>query len=376
MELELYIHIPFCVRKCAYCDFLSFEAGGDRQEAYVKALIREIHARGRDPRVQGKTVSSIFFGGGTPSILPPEWIREILDTVNVSFPVERDAEISLESNPGTLDTDKLNMYRKAGINRLSLGCQSTEDRELQLLGRIHTMDEFLESFARAREAGFSNINVDLMSGLPGQDSGSWETSLRRIAELRPEHISAYSLILEEGTPMYRQREQLAFPEEEEERRMYEDTCRVLKEYGYHQYEISNYCLEGKECRHNLGYWTGTEYLGLGLGAASLLENRRFSNCTDLLQYLSLADQPERLEQEAELLTEEDRMGERMILGLRLASGVSDSAFKQEFGRSLTEQYGSVIEKYIGWKLLEWTGDRLRLTREGISLSNQVMAEFL
>ncbi len=376
MQLELYIHIPFCVKKCAYCDFLSAAAGREQQRAYVEALLQEIRARAASPAVSGHSVCSIFFGGGTPSVLPPEWIREILDTVRETFSVAEDAEISLESNPGTLDPEKLCIYREAGINRLSIGCQSTEDRELQLLGRIHTEQEFLESFALAREAGFDNINVDLMSGLPGQTAASWEASLRRIAELKPEHISAYSLILEEGTELYEKQEQYAFPEEEEERSMYERTHEVLEEYGFLQYEISNYSLPGKECRHNLGYWTGTEYLGLGLGAASLLGHRRFSNTADPEEYRAWACCPERMEKQEELLTEEDRMGERMILGLRLTKGVSDAAFSQEFGRSLMEQYGPVIRRYESWHLLQWEEGRLHLTREGISVSNQVMADFL
>ncbi|MDO4490444.1 MAG: radical SAM family heme chaperone HemW [Lachnospiraceae bacterium] len=376
MQLELYIHIPFCVKKCAYCDFLSFRGGREQQRVYVEALLKEIQARSTQENLKGKQVVSIFFGGGTPSVLPAGWIREILDCVRQCFSLAQDVEISLESNPGTLDREKLSVYRAAGINRLSLGCQSTEDQELQMLGRIHTWQQFLESYSLAREAGFSNINVDLMSGLPGQSAASWEQSLRRVAELQPEHISAYSLILEEGTPLYEQQEQYAFPEEEEERLMYESTWRILENYGYQQYEISNYSLPGRECRHNLGYWTGTEYLGLGLGAASLLENRRFSNTGDRERYVSLCETPGMLEEQQELLTEEDRMGEFMILGLRLNRGVSSREFQEKFGRSLQEQYGAVIEKYEKWNLLVREGEYLHLTREGISVSNQVMAEFL
>lgn len=376
MPLELYIHIPFCVRKCAYCDFLSYAAGRDLQRAYVEALLQEISSRGKRENVRGKSIVSIFFGGGTPSILPAEWICEILNAVREAFSLEADAEITLEANPGTVDAEKLRMYRAAGINRLSFGCQSTLDEELRMLGRIHSWSEFLESYSLAREAGFTNINVDLMSGLPGQSAVSWEKSLRRIAELKPEHISAYSLILEEGTPMYEMQDQYVFPEEEEERFMYERTREVLEEYGFSQYEISNYSLPGRECRHNLGYWTGTEYLGLGLGAASLLENRRFSNTADRDRYLEYCTEPEKLEEAEEILTLEDRMGERMILGLRLIAGVSASEFEKDFGRSLTEQYGPMIQKYETWNLLAWEGDRLHLTREGISVSNQVMAEFL
>ncbi len=376
MPMELYIHIPFCVKKCAYCDFLSFPSGRQVQREYTDALIREIRRRGSNPGLRERRVDSIFFGGGTPSQLPAGWLCEILSAVRDSFTVTEDAEITIESNPGTLNGKNLTLYREAGINRISIGCQSTENEELTMLGRIHTWEEFLDSFQLAREAGFANINVDLMSGLPGQTLSSWERSLRRIAELKPTHISAYSLILEEGTPLYLNQDQFLFPDEEEERSMYERTFEILKEYGYQQYEISNYSLPGRECLHNLGYWTGVEYLGLGLGAASLMENRRFSNTTDIDRYLRLSDTPEEMEEEEEILSTEERMGERMILGLRLLSGVSAAEFEQEFGQSLTERYGSVIHKYEQWHLLAWEGDRLHLTREGISVSNQIMADFL
>lgn len=376
MPLELYIHIPFCVKKCAYCDFLSYTAEKEVQKAYIEAMKKEILARGQQTDLHEKEVVSIFFGGGTPSILPPEWIAELLDTVRAAFQVCQDTEISMESNPGTLSREKLLCYRKAGINRLSIGCQSTVDEELQMLGRIHSWKEFLDSYEQARACGFENINVDLMSGLPGQTVRSWEQSLRKIAELGPEHISAYSLILEEGTPLFEMQDQYAFPEEEEERSMYELTHTVLEKYGYLQYEISNYSLPGKECRHNRGYWIGTEYLGLGLGAASFIGNRRFSNTSDREEYIASAERPENLEEVQEILTREDRMGERMILGLRLIKGVSGTAFEEEFGLSLMEQYGPIIEKYLKWNLLEWEGNHLHLTREGISVSNQVMAEFL
>lgn len=346
------------------------------QRKYVDALLKEIRARGNAESATEKSVVSIFLGGGTPSILPAEWIREILKVVREIFRVNADAEISMEANPGTVDAEKLRIYREAGINRISFGCQSTEDEELKMLGRIHTWKEFMDGYLAARAAGFENINVDLMSGLPGQTLKSWEKSLRKIAELKPEHISAYSLILEEGTPMYENQDKYSFPDEDEERRMYEATWQILREYGYEQYEISNYSLPGKKCRHNLGYWIGTEYLGLGLGASSLMGNRRFANSSDPEEYLKNCCFPERLETGTEVLEREDRMSERMILGLRLMAGVSAREFEKDFGCSIQEQYGAVIEKYIEWKLLVWDGDRLRLTREGISVSNRVMAEFL
>ena len=268
--LELYIHIPFCVKKCDYCDFLSAPADRRMQKAYVDALLREIQGYGHP---EGKnaafpTVSSVFIGGGTPSILEGSDIGRIMDQARENFRISPDAEITIETNPGTLTAKKLQAYRNAGINRLSLGLQSADERELRVLGRIHTYEEFLESYRLARQAGFSNINVDLMFAIPGQTCEGWLRNLRTVAELEPEHISAYSLIVEEGTP-FADRE-LDLPDEDTEYRMYEDTAAVLAEYGYRQYEISNYAKPGYSCRHNIGYWNRTQYLGLGLGAASLI----------------------------------------------------------------------------------------------------------
>jgi len=427
MSLELYIHIPFCVRKCAYCDFLSFPSGRVVQEQYIHALVREIHMLS----MKDQRVSSIFIGGGTPSLLPAEAIQKLLSAVRESFTLEPDAEISMEANPGTLTEEKLLVCRKCGINRLSLGCQSTDDGELKRLGRIHTFRQFQESFRYAREAGFDNLNVDLMSAIPGQSERSWEASLGRIAEMHPEHISAYSLIIEEGTPFYEKyhgvvsaaargasdtllhsmelekfhlppEEQL--PDEETERRMYGMTERILAEYGFHRYEISNYAQSGRECRHNTGYWTGTPYLGLGLGASSFTGRVRFRNTENLQKYLNPGcrgtDAARKLcdlfrEQESSLSREEiftllaesgredpeflgktDQMAEFMILGLRMTRGVSMEAFRQRFGCSVEDRYGEVLQKYSDAGLLKSSGGRIFLTPEGISVSNMVMADFL
>lgn len=370
-ELELYLHIPFCVRKCEYCDFLSGPAGRGRQREYVDALCREIEG-GRD--YEGYRVSSIFIGGGTPSVLPGGWMEEILGKVKQVFDVAGDAEISMEANPGTVDRDKLARYRKAGINRISFGCQSADNQELKMLGRIHSWEMFLESFQLARDAGFENMNVDLMSGLPGQTEESWERSLRRVAQMEPEHISAYSLIIEEGTPFAEK--MLNLPEEDEERRMYERTHQILGEYGYHQYEISNYAKEGKECRHNCGYWKRTEYLGLGLGSASLVKETRFSNTGDMENYLKNSGHPEMIREDVQVLDRESRMEEFMFLGLRMTEGISYRRFEAEFGVSLDEVYGDVIEKYSRMGFLERQGDQLRFTRTGISVSNPILADFL
>lgn len=370
-ELELYIHIPFCVRKCEYCDFLSGPAGKQVQREYMEALFREIDGT---EKFEDYEVSTIFIGGGTPSVLPGEWIEELMEKVKNHFPVRTDGEISIEANPGTVDESKLQSYRRAGINRISFGCQSGDDEELKMLGRIHTWEEFLESFSLARAEGFSNINVDLMSGLPGQSLSSWEESLEKVAKLQPEHVSAYSLIIEEGTPFALKK--LNLPDEEEERKMYEKTHEILESYGYHQYEISNYGKPGKECLHNIGYWQRKEYLGLGLGSASLIRERRFHNTGKMERYLAKSDQVGEIREDIEKLTRENQMEEFMFLGLRMLEGVSEKEFQEKFGTDLKNIYGDVIKKYIQLGLLEQKGDRLYLTRRGISVSNPVLADFL
>lgn len=370
-ELELYIHIPFCVRKCAYCDFLSGPADYEAQRSYKEALIREIE---NVESFADSEVSSIFIGGGTPSVFSEQWMAEVLEKVYTHFNVRQDAEISIEANPGTVDLGKLAVYRQAGINRISFGCQSGDNRELKLLGRIHTWEEFRESFSMAREAGFSNINVDLMSGLPGQSLQSWEESLHKTAQLKPEHISAYSLIIEEGTPFASQK--LELPDEEEERNMYERTREILEDWGYHQYEISNYARPGRECRHNLGYWQRKEYLGLGLGSASLVGETRFSNTRNMENYLNNSDSAAKIREEREILTVQEQMEEFMFLGLRMTEGISVTEFREVFGVFLEQIYGKVLEKYKKLELLEERGGRLRLTRRGISVSNPILADFL
>ncbi len=364
-ELELYIHIPFCVRKCSYCDFLSAPAPEETQRAYVERLLEEI--RGAEGLAGQYEVSTIFFGGGTPSILPGEALVEILRALRDVFTVRRNAEITVEANPGTVDSKKLRLYRQSGVNRLSLGLQSADDGELRELGRIHTWEEFLGSYQMAREAGFWNINVDLMSALPGQTVLSWQRTLEKVLALEPgpEHLSAYSLMLEEGTPFfdrYAEHREL-LPSEDEERQMYYDTERILREHGYRRYEISNYAREGYECRHNLGYWSRTEYLGFGLGAASLIGNVRISNQCGLSEYLKGNFRGSREE-----LTEQDIREEFFILGLRKMEGVDPGGYK--------EHYGKLLERLEEQKLLAWKDGRVVLTDRGIDVSNYVLAQFL
>ena len=371
-ELELYLHIPFCVQKCAYCDFLSAPAGDAAKAEYVDALKQEIQRYRKMAR--SYRVSSVFVGGGTPSILSCGQILEIFKTLRQVFVIQSDAEVTIEANPGTVTKEKLAAWKQAGINRISFGLQSVNNEELKMLGRIHTWEEFLESFSLARAVGFSNINVDLMSGLPGQSLSSWEESLEKVAKLQPEHVSAYSLIIEEGTPFALKK--LNLPDEEEERKMYEKTHEILESYGYHQYEISNYGKPGKECLHNIGYWQRKEYLGLGLGSASLIRERRFHNTGKMERYLAKSDQVGEIREDIEKLTRENQMEEFMFLGWRMLEGVSEKEFQEKFGTDLKNIYGDVIKKYIQLGLLEQKGDRLYLTRRGISVSNPVLADFL
>lgn len=370
-SMEIYIHIPFCAKKCEYCDFLSGPAGGKEQRAYVQALLKEIRAAEEG---QGRSVSSIFIGGGTPSLLKEDLLGSILNEIYEKFNLEPEAEISIEVNPGTVSLKKLEAYRRMGINRLSIGLQSTDDRELKTLGRLHNYAQFLETYQAAGNAGFDNINIDLMSALPDQTYEGWVTNLRRTAELSPAHISAYSLIIEEGTPFALR--ELNLPDEETEYRMYEDTAAILKEYGYEQYEISNYAKKGKRCRHNVGYWTRCDYLGFGLGAASLWGNKRFSNTADMEEYLKNSAFPERIRLMEPILSREDEMAEFMFLGLRMTEGVSEAAFRQEFGVEMREIYGEVLKKYTDMELLEEKDGRIFLTRKGIHVSNSVMSDFL
>lgn len=370
--LELYLHIPFCIRKCEYCDFLSGPADERNRRTYLDALLRELAAVG--PQAEDYEVTSVYIGGGTPSLLPGEWMEKLMAGVREGYCLAKDAEISMEANPGTLTKENLAGYRRAGINRLSLGCQSTDDAELKLLGRIHTWAQFQESFRMAREAGFTNLNVDLMSGLPGQHLASWEESLETIARMEPEHISAYSLIIEEGTPFSARK--LDLPDEDTEYRMYEDVAAVLGKYGYYQYEISNYAKKDRNCRHNEGYWQRKDYLGLGLGAASLVGRERFTNTSDMSEYLENSGNLEKIRTDRETLTREDEMGEFMFLGLRMTKGVSKKDFQEYFGTSIEKIYGEVLEKYKKQGLLLEEDGRVCLSRAGIHVSNAVMADFL
>lgn len=378
--LELYIHIPFCVKKCDYCDFLSGPASEMAIHGYVEQLIQEIKRQGRNCRGYG--VVTVFIGGGTPSILKPGEIQAIMEAVSTSFFVDPGAEITIEINPGTVTKEKLNTYRACGINRISIGLQSANDEELKNLGRIHTYDEFLKTYQRVRLAGFSNVSVDLMSALPGQTLASWKSTLKKVAMLKPEHISAYSLMIEGGTVFYKRyyKKPGLLPGEEAEREMYYLTKGFLKEQGYERYEISNYARPGKECRHNVGYWTGVEYLGLGLGASSYFGGCRFRNETNLDKYRRICMEDEevndKLHQDQAELTDKNKMEEFMFLGLRLMRGVSGSEFLRRFDQNMWNVYGDVLKKLETNHLIVVENPYVKLSDFGIDISNYVLSEFL
>lgn len=380
-ELELYIHIPFCVKKCFYCDFLSMPVDESIRRHYVCKLIEEIEYKSE--KYKEYEVSSLFFGGGTPSILSETQIAEIMKALQKNFSIKSDAEITIECNPGTLTGQKLSVYKQCGINRISMGLQSGNNQELNMLGRIHTYEEFLQNYDLVRKIGFDNVNIDLMSALPGQTVSDWEDTLTKVLKLRPEHISAYSLIIEEGTPFYEiyEKDELRrqegerpqyLPSEETERAMYEVTRSILAQKGYERYEISNYAKKGMECKHNIGYWTRKNYLGLGLGSASLVENVRFSNSSDLKEYLKEKFEP----QEKEVLTRKEQMEEFAFLGLRMMQGISRRRFEEAFGVAIEAVYGEVIHKMTALGLLTQQAGHIMLTEDGISVSNYVMSEFL
>lgn len=374
-DLSLYIHIPFCVKKCDYCDFLSAPAALDVQEQYFHALLQEIAKRSEE--YQEYQIKTVFIGGGTPSLFQPEWITCVMETVQKHFHVCPDAEISMELNPGTVkDKAAFYQYRRAGINRISIGLQSAEDEELARLGRIHTFAQFEHTWQMAREAGFDNLNIDVMAALPEQTIESYERTLHTICELKPEHISAYSLILEEGTLFYEKYAYLLEDEEAEERdrQMYVLTKELLGAYGYHRYEISNYAHPGRECRHNQVYWQRGDYLGLGIGAASLINNVRYHNQSDLQSYIQAGGLLPY--EEVQHLSRQEQMEEFMFLGMRLTKGVSKAEFERLYGCTAESVYGEVLKKNKEAGLLTVDDARICLTEKGLDLSNYVFAQFL
>ncbi len=383
--MELYVHIPFCVKKCNYCDFLSMPADDTVKKQYVQALKNEI---GYYAESLPEKLETIYFGGGTPSVLMPEQLTELLDLIRSKFDVCPDAEITIEINPATMEYNGLHKLRKAGFNRLSIGLQSVQNDKLLLLGRIHTYEQFLHIYSDARKAGFQNINIDCMSALPGQFLEEYTEGLHNIISLNPEHISSYSLILEENTPFYEQyaNHKELLPDEETDRAMYHETKRILQAAGYYRYEISNYAKAGFESKHNSGYWERVPYLGVGLGASSFIRGYRTRNIGDLKQYISLwtlTKEPvnEDLYQqydEIEQISKEDAMAEFFFLGLRMSRGVSLQQFEAQFGCSAFERFSKELQELEKEKLIlvDRNQDRIALTEFGMDVSNWVFEKFI
>lgn len=375
-ELSIYVHIPFCVQKCLYCDFLSAPASNEVRARYVARLVREI--REESESYVNYKVKTIFIGGGTPSVLEPAQITEVMNSLRESFLLEKDCEITIEVNPGICSKERAEAWKNAGINRVSIGLQSLEDMELKALGRIHSADEFYETYEELVKTGFNNINIDLMTAIPGQTMESCCKTLRAVTTLNPApvHISAYSLIIEEGTPFSENTPVL--PDEDTEREMYKITNDILFGSGYQRYEISNYAKPGFACRHNKVYWQRGNYAGFGIGAASLVENVRFSNGRDLKRYLENGPVKENRQE----LSLQEQMEEFMFLGLRMTQGVSERKFQGLFGKTIDQVYPGIVDKHIKNGLLRRVFDmiegeeRIELTDYGIDVSNIIMADFL
>ena len=370
-KVGIYVHIPFCVKKCKYCDFVSFENKFDMQEKYVKCLTQEID----NCNITNFEVDTIYFGGGTPSSISVEYIGNILEKIRNKFKVREDAEITIEVNPGTVLKENLEYYKRFGFNRISIGLQSTKDELLKTIGRIHTYSQFVECFKNAREVGFQNINVDLMLGLPTQTIKDLEESLNEVVNLGANHISLYSLIVEEGTVLKQEIDNglYVLPSEDEERKMYDYTKKLLEKNNYIHYEISNFSKKGFESKHNLNCWNQEEYLGFGLSAHSYFDKKRFSNTSDFEKYLS--SQKENI-QVNEVQTSESQKKEYMLLGFRKIQGISISEFERKFGIHPLFYFRFEISKLVQKELIEVDLDSIRLTRKGLDLANLVFEEFV
>ena len=371
----IYIHIPFCARKCVYCDFLSAPETDAVMKSYFDALKREIRLTAQEAAGDG-AFASVFFGGGTPGLPPAEQIADVLAELKENFTITQDAEITLETNPGLIDERKLAIYRETGVNRLSMGAQSMNDRELALLGRIHTKRQIEEGVALARKAGFSNINLDLMEALPGQTPAQLKRNLETLTALAPEHISVYSLILEEGTYLANHlKDYPPLPDDNTEREMYWMSVHFLQKQGYEQYEISNFARPGRFCIHNTSYWERREYLGLGLGASSFRHETRFTNTCSLAEYLKFNSLSE-IRRNVTHLTREDAMAEFFYLGLRKKEGVSSAEFEECFGVPAETIYGDILSEHLKDGTLTMENGRITLTHRGLDVSNYILCDFL
>ena len=370
-ELGIYIHIPFCKQKCIYCDFISYANKNRMVNKYIQKLKQEI--KENKEKLKEYEITTIYIGGGTPSYIESNHITEILNVIKGNYNVDKNAEITIEVNPGTATKEKLEIYIKAGINRISIGLQSCNDSLLKMIGRIHTFEDFLNTYKLAQGVGFTNINVDLMIGLPKQNLEDIKDSLQKIIKLNPKHISVYSLIVEEGTPIAEKIEkgELKLPSEELERKQYWEVKRTLEKFGYKHYEISNFAKVGYESKHNLNCWKQKEYIGFGLAAHSYLNNIRFSNVEKLDEYL---ENIEPIIHEKQ--NDEDQKKEYMLLGLRKIDGIKISSFKNKFGCNPIMEFKNELNKLVEEGLIEIDLDEIRLTLKGIDLANVVWEEFV
>ena len=374
-KISLYIHIPFCAQKCLYCDFPSFARKDHLRKAYIEALNKEIISlREKHNNLE---INTIFIGGGTPSVLEADELECLLKEV-AKLNMAKDIEYSMECNPGNLTEEKLEVMKKYGVNRISMGLQAKQDNLLKGLGRIHNYKTFKENYLLAKKVGFNNINVDLMFGLPNQRLNEWEETLREIISLEPAHISAYSLIIEEGTAFYNlyENDKLKLPTEEEERKMYHLAKKILEENGFNQYEISNYAKEGKECRHNLAYWNMDNWIGVGSAAASYINGKRIKNISSVEKYINSINEKREAVEEIINNSKNDNMEEFMFMGLRKINGIDENEFKNRFSMNINDVYGEILNKYIDEGLLIRESGRIFLSEKGIEISNIIMADFL
>lgn len=385
-QIGLYIHIPFCKQKCSYCDFCSYANKESFIKRYIQCVLKEIIEVENNNKIDfenGKDdlflVKTIYIGGGTPSLIDSKYIVQIIEDIKLNFEIDEKAEITIEVNPGTVTLEKLEDYKRAGINRLSIGLQSTHEHLLKEIGRIHTYLDFLDTFRFAREAGFENINVDLMIGIPNQTLEEVKDSIEEIVSMEPEHISVYSLILEENTPLFKKVEEgLELPNEDLERKMYWAVKQTLEQNNYIHYEISNFAKKGYESKHNLDCWNQKEYIGFGIAAHSYTNGIRYSNIENIEQYIKNYDE-DKTEENLVFHEKQDMEAmqkEYMLLGLRKIDGVSIQEFKIKFVANPVFLYHSELEKLVNEELLEIDGDQIKLTNKGLDLANIVWEEFI
>ena len=374
--LGLYIHIPFCVTKCKYCDFNSFKIDLNEKIKYLNYLGEEMKLYKEE--IKNREIDSVFVGGGTPSILNENEINILFEKIKENFNIKSNAEITMECNPGTLTLNKLKVMKKSGVNRLSIGLQAVQNHHLKYIGRIHTFEEFEKNYHDAKQMGFDNINIDLMYALPNQSREDWMESLEKVVKLNPTHISAYSLILEENTELFKmyERDEFNLLDENTDIEMYEYTINYLKSHGYNQYEISNYAKDNFECKHNVLYWKCEEYVGIGASASGYFNGIRYNNICELDNYEKMILEGEKPIEWEEKLSIKDEIEESIFLGLRMNEGIQISDFKEKYNYDFEKEYKNEIEKLSKMELIEIDNNRMKLTQKGREISNSVFVEFI